>query len=144
VSWTRRWHKTASAVLLIASGMHLAQHWAAFVADDPTANPTRRAAIDAMQAHIVYPPLGTTLWTVLGAFSLGYAIALATFGTSQWILAREADPRALRRHALRNVVLLGLGALAMLALHPQPQLVFVLAATALLFALAAWPRSDDE
>jgi hypothetical protein len=143
MNWTRRWHKTASAVLLIAAGMHLAQHWAAFVDTDPSPNPTRRAAIDAMQAHIVYPPLGTTLWTVLGAFSLGYAIALALFGTSQWILAREADPRTLRRHAVRNAVLLGTGTLAMLALHPQPQLVFVLGSSALLFALAAWPRHYD-
>jgi hypothetical protein len=143
VSSTRRWHKTASAVLLIASGMHLAQHWAAFVDAAPSPDPLRRAAIAAMQAYVVYPPLGTTLWTVLGAFSLGYAAALALFGTTHWILAREADPRTLRRHALRNALLLAIATLALMALHPQPQLAIVFGTAALLYALAAWPRPYD-
>ena len=143
MSWTRRWHKSASAVLLIASGMHLTQHWAAFVDATPSGEPARRAALEAMQAYVVYAPLGTTLWTVLGAFSLGYAAALALFGTSQWILAREADPRTLRRHALRNAVLLLAATIAMFFLHPQPQLLFVFAASALLFGLAALPRQFD-
>ena len=143
MSWTRRWHKSASAVLLITAGMHLAQHWAAFVDAAPSPDPVRRAALEAMQAYIVYPPLGTTLWTVLGAFSLGYAAALALFGTTHWILAREADPRTLRRHALRNAVLLALATLALLALHPQPQLAIVFGIAALLYALAAVPRALD-
>ena len=143
MSSTRRWHKTASAVLLIASGMHLAQHWAAFVDVQPSADATRRAALEAMQAYVVYPPLGTTLWTVLGAFSLGYAAALALFGTTHWILAREAEPRTLRRHALRNAVLFALATVAMMWLHPQPQLAIVFGIAALLYALAAWPRHYD-
>ena len=96
-----------------------------------------------MQAYVVYEPLGTTLWTVLGAFSLAYAAALVLFGTTQWILAREADPRTLRRHALRNALLLGLATLALFALHPQPQLLFVFGVAALLYALAAVPRAFD-
>lgn len=144
MSWTRRWHKSAGAVLLIAAGVHGAQHWRTFV--QPPAAPAdaaRKAALEAMQAYVVYAPLGTTLWTVLGAFSLAYGVLLAVFGTSQWILAREADPRTLRRHALRNALLLALGAVATAAWHPQPSLLFVLGATALLFALAAWPRQFD-
>ena len=143
MSWTRRWHRLASAVLLIAAGAHLAAHWSSFVAPDASGGEARRAAIAAMQAYVIYPPLGTTLWTVLGAFSLAYAAALVLFGTSQWILARETDPRTLRRHALRNALLLGAATLALLALHPQPQLLFVFGATAVLYALAAWPRPLD-
>ena len=143
MSPTRRWHRIASAVVLIAAGAHLAQHWAAFVDATPSSDPARRAALEAMQAYVVYAPLGTTLWTVLGAFSLAYGATLAAFGTSQWILAREADPRTLRRHALRNALLLGAAALALALLHPQPQLMFVLALAALAYAAAAWPRQFD-
>jgi hypothetical protein len=143
MSWTRRWHRTASAVLLIAAGTHLTQHWATFVKGLPSTEPARAAAIEAMQAYVVYAPLGTTLWTVLGAFSLAYGAALVLFGTSQWILARETDPRTLRRHALRNALLLGATTLALFVLHPQPQLLFVFGATSVLYALAAWPRHFD-
>lgn len=129
-------------MLLIAAGAHLTQHWSTFVKATPSEG-ARRTAIEAMQAYVIYAPLGTTLWTVLGAFSLAYAAALALFGTSQWILAREADPRTLRRHALRNALLLALAALALLLLHPQPQLLFVFGVAALLYALAAWPRQFD-
>lgn len=129
-------------MLLIAAGAHLAQHWSTFVKVAPSTG-ARRTAIQAMQAYVIYEPLGTTLWTVLGAFSLAYAAALASFGTAQWVLAREADPRTLRRHALRNAVLLGLATLALLVLHPQPQLLFVFGVAALLYALAAWPRHFD-
>lgn len=111
---TRGWHRAASALALIAAGAHFAQHLSVFPAGSP-----------------------------VGAFSFSYAVLLALFGTSQWILAREADPRTLRRHALRNAVLL-LIALAMLAWrHPQPQVLVVLGAMALLYALAAWPRELD-
>ena len=142
MSWTRRWHKTGSAVLLIAAGAHLTQHWHAFV-DAAPSGVEARAAIEAMQAYTVYAPLGTTLWTVLGAFSLAYAAGLVLFGTSQWILARESDPRTLRRHALRNALLLGAATLALYVLHPQPQLLFVFGVAAVLYALAAWPRQFD-
>jgi len=144
VSWTRRWHRAASAVLLVASGVHLAAHRAAFLVDDDRGEATRRAAIDAMQAYVVFPPWGTTLWTVLGAFSLAYAAALAMFATSQWVLARETDPRTLRRHALRNAVLLLIASLALLALHPQPQLLVVFGAATVLYGAAAWPRPLDR
>lgn len=143
MSATRRWHKTASAVLLIAAGAHLAQHAATFVGAAPAGDAAQRAAVEAMQAYVVYAPLGTTLWTVLGAFSLAYAAALVLFATSQWILAREADPRTLRRHALRNALLLLIAEIALFALHPQPQLLVVFGAAAVLYALAAWPRQFD-
>jgi hypothetical protein len=143
MSWSRRWHKAASAVVLIAAGAHLAAHWSAFVRESDSTDPLRQAAVQAMQAYIVYPPLGTSLWTVLGGFSLAYASTLILFGTSQWILAREADPRTLRRHALRNTVLLLLASLALWQLHPMPQTLIVFLAAALLFALAALPRNFD-
>jgi len=143
VSWTRRWHRAASATLLIAAGVHLGGHWTSFVAAQSSGGARRQAAIAAMQAYVVFPPLGTTLWTALGAFSLAYAAALVLFATSQWVLAREADARTLRRHALRNAVLLLIATLALLLLHPQPQLLVVFGLATLLYACAAWPRPLD-
>ncbi len=142
MSWTRRWHRIGSALVLIAAGAHLTGHYRSFIAVDESA-PARRAAIEAMRAYVVYPPLDISLWTVLGGFSLGYAAMLMLFGTTHWILAREAEPRALRRHALRNALLFALATLALCVLHPVPQAVFVFAAASVLFALAAWPRTLD-
>jgi hypothetical protein len=142
VSWTRRWHRAASAVLLIAAGAHLTAHWRAFVvgeADDPL----HRAAIDAMQGVVLHAGLGATLWTALGFFSLAFAALLALFGTTQWILAREADPRTLRRHALRNALLCVLATGAVALWHPMPQGLVVFGAAGVLFALAAVPRAQD-
>jgi hypothetical protein len=142
MSWTRGCHKAGSALLLIGAGLHLTAHWRAYVAVQEF-EPARRAAMQALQSYVLYPPLGTTLWTALGFFSLGYGALLALLGTTHWVLAREADPRTLRRHALRNAVLAVLAAGAALALHPLPQGVAVLALAALLFGLAALPRPDD-
>jgi hypothetical protein len=142
VSWTRRWYRVGSSWLLIAAGAHLAAHYRAFVAvGDST--PLRRDAIDAMQAYVIHPALGTTLWTVLGGFSLAYAAMLALFGTTHWILARESEPRVLRRHALRTAVLCILATAALGLLHPVPQALVVFAVASVLFALAAWPRALD-
>lgn len=143
MSPTRRWHKTASAMLLVAAGVHLALHFSTFVGAAPAGDAARRSAIAAMQAYVVYEPLGTTLWTVMGAFSLAYAAVLILFATSQWILAREADPRTLRRHALRNAVLATIAQIALYVLHPQPQLLVVFGLAAVMYALAAWPRRLD-
>lgn len=143
MSWTRRGHRAGSALLLIAAGAHLTAHYRAFVAVGES-EPARRAAIDAMQAYVVYAPLGTTLWTVLGGFSLAYGAMLALLGTTHWILAREADPRTLRRHALRIALVCGAATLALYVLHPVPQALFVLAATTALFGFAAWPRPLDR
>jgi hypothetical protein len=142
VSWTRRWHRAGSSLLLIASGMQLALHWQLYVAVDGFDAP-RRTLMAAMQAYELYGPLGTSMWTALGFFSLAYAALLALFGTSHWILAREADVRTLRRHALRNTVLLVGLTLAAAALHPLPQGLAVLGLATLLFGLAAVPRPGD-
>lgn len=112
---TRRWHRLASAVVLIAAGLHVSLHLRSFERGDGA----------------------------LASFSLAYAALLILFGTSQWILAREADPRTLRRHALRNALLFALADVALLLLHPQPHVVFVFAAAAMLYAVAAWPRPLD-
>lgn len=142
MSWTRRWHRAGSALLLIASGMQLSLHWKLYVAVEGFDAP-RRELMRAMQSYELYGPLGTTMWTALGFFSLAYAALLAVFGTSQWVLAREADPRTLRRHALRVAALLGGTTLAAAALHPLPQGLAVLALATLLFGFAAVPRPHD-
>lgn len=142
MSWTRRWHRAGSTVLLLASGMQLALHWRLYVALDGFDAP-RRELMRAMQSYELYGPLGTTMWTALGFFSLVYAGLLAVFGTSQWILAREADVRTLRRHALRDAVLLAGLTLAATALHPLPQGLVVMGLATVLFGLAAIPRPGD-
>jgi hypothetical protein len=142
VSWTRAWHKAGSALLLIAAGTHLSVHWRSYVATEGF-DPSRREAMRAMQAHALHPDSAATLWTAAGFFSLAFALLLALGGTSQWVLAREADPRTLRRHALRNAVLCAGAALMAAWLHPLPQGVAIFALAAVLFALAAWPRPGD-
>ena len=142
MSWTRGWYRAGSAWLLIASGAHLAAHSRAYVANEEI-DPARRAVIDAMRAYRLHPELEVSLWTALGAFSLGFAALLALLGTTNWILAREAEPRALRRHALRTSLLCAFATLALALLHPLPLPLLIFAMTTLLFALAAWPRRGD-
>jgi hypothetical protein len=129
--------------MLIAAGSHGVAHWRAFVAVDGL-NPTQREAMRAMQAVLLYEPWQTSWWTALGFFSLAFALLLMAFGVSQWVLARETDPRTLRRHALRNAVVCGGGTAVTLVLHPLPAGAIVLGVAALLFALAAWPRPFDQ
>lgn len=142
MSWTRRWHRAGSSLLLIAAGAHGVQHWHAYVVPD-LADPARRALVESMQAHMLYAPLGATLWTALGFFSFAFGAALALFGTTHWILAREADPRTLRRHALRNALLCALATLGTLLLHPMPIGLVVFGAATVLYGLAAVPRPHD-
>jgi hypothetical protein len=142
MSWTRRWHRIGSAWLLIAAGSHLPVHWGAYVATGGF-DPARRELMQAMQSFVVYEPLGTTMWTVLGFFSLSFSALLALWGTTHWVLAREADPRTLRRHALRNAVLCLLATAGIGALHLLPQGMLIFAVAAVLFGLAAWPRALD-
>lgn len=142
MSGTRRWHRAGSALLLIAAGVHLSAHWRAYVSESPR-DPSARAAIEAMQSHRLHPDLEATLWTALGAFSLGFAALLVLLGTTHWILAREAEARVLRRHALRNALLCALAALALAWLHPLPLPLLVFALAALAFGIAAWPRHGD-
>jgi hypothetical protein len=129
-------------VLLIAAGAHLTAHWRAFVAGEAS-DPVHRAAIDAMQGVVLNAPLGATLWTAMGFFSLAFAALLVLFGTTHWILAREAEPRTLRRHALRNALLSALATGAVALWHPMPQGLVVFGAASVLFALAAVPRAQD-
>ena len=142
MSWTRSWHKSGSAFLLVAAGAHLAAHWRAYVAYDES-DPARRAVIDAMRAYRLHPELDASLWTALGAFSLGFAALLALLGTTHWILAREAEPRVLRRHALRTSLLCAVATLALCWLHPLPLPILILGIGAMCFAFAAWPRRGD-
>jgi hypothetical protein len=142
VSWTRRWYRAASAVLLIAAGAHLTAHWRVYAATD-SLDPALRAVRQAMQAYQLYAPAGVTLWTAFGGFSFAFGALLALIGTTHWVLGREADPLALRRHALRNALLCAVSALALALLHPLPQALLIFAAAALLFGLAAWPRPHD-
>jgi hypothetical protein len=142
VSWSRRWYRAGSAWLLIAAGAHLSAHWRAYVATDAF-DPSRARAMEAMQAHVLYAPLGVTLWTALGFFSLAFGVLLAAFGTTHWILAREAEPRVLRRHAFRNAIIGILATSAAAWLHPLPLGLAILGGATLLFALASWPRALD-
>ena len=142
MSGSRRWHRAGSVWLLIAAGAHLSVHWRAYVAID-TFDLSRNRAMEAMQAHVLYAPLGVTLWTALGFFSLAFGALLAAFGTTQWILAREAEPRVVRRHALRNALICGIATLTAAWLHPLPLGLAILGGATVLFALAAWPRALD-
>jgi hypothetical protein len=139
---SRRFHQAGSAFLLVASGAHLAAHWRAYVATDDVV-PARRAVIDAMRAYRLHDVYDISLWTALGAFSLSFAALLALLGTTHWILAREAEPRVLRRHALRLGLLCGLATIGLGLLHPLPWASAIFALATLLFALAAWPRGHD-
>jgi hypothetical protein len=137
----RGWYRIASGLLLVAAGAHLVAHWR-FYLDAASFDAPRRAVMAAMQSYVVFPPTGGTLWTVLQMFSLCFAILLAVLGTQGWILARECEPAALRRHAIRNALLCAIGALAVALLHPLPQPLLVLGAACMLHVLAAIARRD--
>lgn len=137
----RGWYRIASGWLLVAAGAHLAAHWRFYLATDAF-DASRRTVMEAMQAYVVFPPTGATLWTVLQMFSLCFAVLLALLGTQGWFLAREADRAALRRHAIRNAVLCFVAALVLAALHPVPQALVILGGAMLLFGASALVRGD--
>lgn len=137
----RGWHRIASGFLLVAAGAHLVAHWRFYLGTDAF-DPPRRTVMEAMQAFVVFPPTGATLWTVLQMFGLCFAIVFALLGTHGWFLAREADPAALRRHAIRNAVLCFVATLALAALHPVPQAQVIVGGAMLLFGAGALVRGD--
>ena len=90
-----------------------------------------------MRAYPIWPSWGVSLWTILCMFSLMYALLLGIFGTGQWLLARECESLALRRHAWRNFMLCGLGAAVMGVSYPVPQALMTLSVVTLLYGAAA-------
>lgn len=132
----RRRFRWAAGWLLIQAGAHLPQHWRLFLHPDGPPG-AQRSMVEALQAMPVRAPGASSLWDVLGALSLGYALLLALLGTAMWILSREAPADALRRHAWRNTWLSSLGLAALLAWHPLPQPLLAFGGAALLFLLAA-------
>ena len=141
MSPSRRWYRLASGFLLVAAGGHLAAHWRFYLATEGFDTP-RRAVMDAMQAYVVHPPTGSSLWTVLQMFSLAFVALLALLGTQGWFLAIEADGAALRRHAIRQALLCFVSVLALAALHPVPQALAIFGGATLLFGASALARRD--
>lgn len=76
---------------------------------------------------------------LLQGMALALPLVLFIFGASQWILAKEAESRALRRQALRNGLLLGLIAWPVGTAGPM-WLGLAFATAAGLFLLAAFPK----
>ncbi|MCK7592520.1 LIC_13387 family protein [Pseudomarimonas salicorniae] len=133
-----RW---AAGWLLLHAGAHLPAHWRLFLhADGPPE--AQRGMVEALREIPVRGPLETSLWEVIGAFSLVYAVLLALLGASGWILAREAPSAALRRHAWRHAWLLGAAALLLGLIHPLPQPLLAVGGGGLLFLWAALTRHD--
>lgn len=132
----RRRFRWGAGWLLLNAGAHLPAHWRLFL--HPEGPPdAQRAVIETLRSIPVRPELGGSLWQVLGAFSLSYALLLALLGTACWVMAREESAAALRRHAWRIAVLSSLAVLLLLALHPLLQPLLAFAGAALLFLAAA-------
>lgn len=131
----RRWFRRAAGWLLLNAGAHLTAH-VHFYADPETFAPARRQLYEALAGHLVSERTGVSAWTVLTALSLGYALLLILWGSGQWVLARECELQALRRHALRQSLLCAVAALALVLWYPLPQALILFTGAAVLYALA--------
>lgn len=136
----RRWYRRAAGWLLLNAGAHVAAHLH-FYADPERFPPPRRQLYEALAGHLVSERTGVSAWTVLTALSLGYALLLLLWGSGQWVLARECEWQALRRHALRQSLLCAAAALLLAWWHPLPQALIVFTGASVLFALAYGRRA---
>ena len=97
----RRWFRLASAWLIVLAGallmlvVQLLRHWQ----DVLPPGAASASAEQGQQAGLIALPL-------LHGLAVAAPLLLFVFASSQWILAKETDPRSLRRHALRNGLLL--------------------------------------
>ena len=141
----RRRFRWAAGWLLIHAGAHLPQHWRLFLhPDGPPA--AQQAMVETLRAMPVRTPAGSSLWEVIGALSLGYALLLVMLGTACWILSREAPCDALRRHAWRNALLGAIALLLFALMHPlvQPLLAFGGATGLFLWSALASPAPGSR
>ncbi|MBD8527040.1 hypothetical protein [Pseudomarimonas arenosa] len=102
----QRWFKLASAWLIVLAGALLVlvaqvlRRWEDLVLP----------ALGLVEDQLNRDQAVALALDLLHGMALASPLLLFVFGTSQWILAKEADLRTLRRHALRNALLLGLSA----------------------------------
>lgn len=132
----RRRYRWAAGWVLISAGAHFAVHWA-FQLRVPRFSAAFRDVAEQMQTLQVLPSWGVSLWTLFGMFSLLYALLLGMFGVTQWMLARECEAMALRRHAWRNLVLCAGVSTVLLFVYPVPVFVFTFVVAGALYARAA-------
>lgn len=131
----QRWFRIAAAWLIVVAGglLMLAgqvlRRWQDLVLPTLALEQAGLASQEAVVLAI----------SLLQGMALAMPLVLFIFGASQWILAKEADPRTLRRHALRNALLFGLVAWPVGSVGPI-WLGLAFATAAALFLLAAYPK----
>lgn len=133
----RRGIRIAASILLIAAGMHAVLHYHSYW-QTSAFDERREAIMHAMQAYVVAPQFGTTLWTVLNMFSVAFAILLMLAGTAYWWLAKDMPATRLRPLATASAWLCLLGALLIAAVAPVAWGVTILFGAGCAFAWASW------
>lgn len=122
--------RAAASVLLIASGVHATAHYRAYVRVDSIDAP-RRALMAAMQAYEILPRWHVSAWTMLGAYSLCFAILLMFGGTLLWWMGGELPAARLRPLASAAAFVLILGVILLGLFDPAPVQMSILLIAAL-------------
>lgn len=125
----------AASVLLIASGVHAAAHYRAFV-DEAAFDAPRRALMAAMRAYPVLPGWHVDAWTMLRGYSLSFALLLMLSGTLLWWLGRELPPARLRALATATLLILVVATVMLGMAEPMPVQMAILALAAACLAVA--------
>lgn len=124
--------RAAASVLLIASGVHASAHYRVYVSGDG-GDAAQRALMAAMQAYEILPRWHVTAWTMLGAYSLCFAILLMFGGTLLWWMGKELPATRLRplAGAAALVLFVGVALLGLLAPAPVQMSILLIAALCL-------------
>lgn len=138
----RRGIRCAAGVFLIASGMQAVAHYH-FYLSDGARGPAQRELVRVLQAYVVAPAFGTTMWTVLCMFSLAFAILLMLAGAAYWWMAQYLPAPRLRPLATASAWLCLISTAAMAILHPVLHTVLILLAAGLAFSYASWRGRPD-
>jgi uncharacterized membrane protein YfcA len=128
--------RSGASVLLIASGVHAAAHYRAFV-DTTRFEADRLALMHAMQAYEILPRWHVSAWTMLCGYSLCFAILLMLSGSTLWWMARELAPQRLRPLAISTAIILFGGAALLAIADPVPVQMTILLLAALCLALGS-------
>jgi hypothetical protein len=127
----------AAGVFLISAGMQAMAHYQFYVAGTGL-DERRRAVMQAMQAYVLVPRLGTTLWTLHCMFSLSFAILLILTGTAYWWMAKDMPAQKLRPLATASAGLCLAACLLVAVAYPVMQTVLILLLAGLGFVWSAW------
>ncbi|MEN8143901.1 MAG: hypothetical protein ABFS14_03025 [Gemmatimonadota bacterium] len=140
----RFFYKIAAWWLLVAAAAHSVGHYLFYI-DESRFSSDRLDVAKRMQALVADPVLDGSLWRMLQAFSLSFALFLLFAGLASLVLLRGKPGGALlQRMANFNALFWGSAFVLIFLIHPTIQLLIISGVAFVLFALSRLSLSGKK